>query len=347
MRKRERRSKRSLTIIMASAVCLLVLMTAGYAAFSTNINITAKGNVINNSFSIDSLKDKVVTSGDGLYVDPVEENRYVYRGADPDNYVTFNGEEAGWRIIAIEPDGTLKLRKIESIGDLQYDSSNRNGSSSYYCYDPEYGGIYGCNVWGSISTMLDANGNNITSIQSVISNSTLYTLPDTEATLNTYLNTTYYNSLSNEAKNMIETHSFNVGLLDDNSEQTLETDIEQEKTYTWKGNIALINVTDYVRASSDSACTSTYAGTPNPSPCANGNYLYDSTTLPAFTLSLRTGRNPDGGPRKVWYIQNVGNIALSTAIYVSFPFATNPVLYIKADTSLTGSGTVGDPYVLK
>ena len=38
---------------------------------------------------------------------------YRYRGSNPDNYVTFNGEEAGWRIVGIF-DGRVKLvRKIQ------------------------------------------------------------------------------------------------------------------------------------------------------------------------------------------------------------------------------------------
>ena len=47
-------------------------------------------------------KEPIVTSGDGLYEDEYEEGRYFYKGADPNNYVTFNNEQAGWRIMSIE-----------------------------------------------------------------------------------------------------------------------------------------------------------------------------------------------------------------------------------------------------
>ena len=60
---------------------------------------------------------KIVTSGDGLYKDPYED-RYIYKGKNPNNYITFNGENAGWRIISFEPDGTTKIMKINSIGTL-------------------------------------------------------------------------------------------------------------------------------------------------------------------------------------------------------------------------------------
>ena len=42
--RREKRSRRKKSIIL-STLCLLFVMTAGYAAFQTNLNITAKGNI--------------------------------------------------------------------------------------------------------------------------------------------------------------------------------------------------------------------------------------------------------------------------------------------------------------
>ena len=45
--RRIHRRKNSRKIIIGSTICVLLFMTAGYAAFSTNLNITAKGNIIN------------------------------------------------------------------------------------------------------------------------------------------------------------------------------------------------------------------------------------------------------------------------------------------------------------
>ncbi len=38
----------------------------------------------------------IVASGDGLYADEYEDGKYTYKGANPNNYVTFNNEVAGW-----------------------------------------------------------------------------------------------------------------------------------------------------------------------------------------------------------------------------------------------------------
>jgi len=67
---------------------------------------------------------------DGLYVDTYEDGRCIYRGANPDNYISFNDEL--WRIISIETDGTLKIMKNDSIGNMVFDSnSNMTGSTSW------------------------------------------------------------------------------------------------------------------------------------------------------------------------------------------------------------------------
>ena len=68
----------------------------------------------------------IVTSGDGLYEDEYEDGKYTYKGANPNNYVTFNNETAGWRIVSINSDGTIKIMRKESIGIMAWDSPGSN-----------------------------------------------------------------------------------------------------------------------------------------------------------------------------------------------------------------------------
>ena len=67
---------------------------------------------------------------DGLYADEYEPGRYFYKGANPNNYITFNNET--WRIISIESDGSIKIMRNESIGNRAFDTT---------------GGTYGSNNW--------------------------------------------------------------------------------------------------------------------------------------------------------------------------------------------------------
>lgn len=118
MRKTRKQTKQR-KIVVLSMICLLSIMTIGYAAFQTNINITAKGNIKDNNAAW-QLKKKVVNSGDGLYKDQYEDNRYIYKGANPENYITFNNET--WRIMSVENDETLKIIRNESIGKKLWDT---------------------------------------------------------------------------------------------------------------------------------------------------------------------------------------------------------------------------------
>ena len=66
-----------------------------------------------------------IIEDNGLEKDPYE-CRYFFTGANPNNYVTFNNEPAGWRIISVGCDGRIKIMKIASIGNRLWDSSNNN-----------------------------------------------------------------------------------------------------------------------------------------------------------------------------------------------------------------------------
>ena len=74
--------------------------------------------------SIGGQPVEIVESGDGLYADEYESGKYTYKGANPNNYITFNNET--WRIISVEADGTIKIMRNESIGNRAFDSGNSN-----------------------------------------------------------------------------------------------------------------------------------------------------------------------------------------------------------------------------
>ena len=75
--------------------------------------------------SIGGQPVEVVESGDGLYEDTYESGRYVYKGANPNNYIEFDNGEI-WRIISKEADGTYKILKNELLPEQAWDSSSSN-----------------------------------------------------------------------------------------------------------------------------------------------------------------------------------------------------------------------------
>ena len=103
---RRKKLKNQKRILIITTCSLLLFLTIGYAAFSTTISLNAKGNIKDYNAAF-QLKNNVVTTGNGLYADATEPNRYIYKGQNPNNYITFNNEL--WRIISVENDDTLKI----------------------------------------------------------------------------------------------------------------------------------------------------------------------------------------------------------------------------------------------
>lgn len=80
----------------------------------------------------ETLKSKVNTGG--LIKDPYVDKRYIYAGTSADNYLEYSGKI--WRIISVEPDGTLRLLDSSANFSLLWDEGSQDmwGSSTLYTY---------------------------------------------------------------------------------------------------------------------------------------------------------------------------------------------------------------------
>ncbi len=99
--------------------------TSYYACLGISGESTSSGLII-----AEDLKKLVVTSGDGLYQDSTDDKRYIYRGTNVDNYVSYSNQL--WRIVGIEVDGTVKIVNVSSSINLPWDietTSEWSGSS--------------------------------------------------------------------------------------------------------------------------------------------------------------------------------------------------------------------------
>ena len=86
-----------------------------------------------------------IIEDNNLEKDPYE-CRYFFTGKNPNNYITFNDEQAGWRIISVECDGTIKIMKTEDIGNMVWDTSGSNNwarpsSLNTYLNNTYYNGL--------------------------------------------------------------------------------------------------------------------------------------------------------------------------------------------------------------
>ena len=327
---RRRQMKKQKRIIIISSLCLLLCLCVGYAAFQTTLSITAKGNIIDNSVDI---TDNVVTGGDGLYEDIYEEGRYVYRGQNPDNYIMFNDEL--WRIVAKEADGTYKIIRNDVLANRPFDNQNRTASSTY-CTSISGCGVYAA-VEGTFSSPSGSQSGTVTE----------------DSSIKIYLNDDYYtNNINETAKGQMTSHSFNIGAverLNSSSSDSIEKNIAGEKMYQWTGNVGLANVSDILRASTNTLCTSATTSYDGTNEC-NSNYLLDkgaASTLYYWTINAYS-RESGGYSRGVWYgyvYSSYAHVYYFNAYDGSFG-APRPVVFLKSDTTLNGSGTSEDPFTI-
>ena len=230
----------------------------------------------------------IVTSGDGLYEDEYEDGRYFYKGGNPNNYVTFNNEQAGWRIVSIEPDGTIKIMKTASIGNQYWDT---NGS----------------NNWAR------------------------------PANLNTYLNSTYYNGLNSTAQSQIVSKDWSIGKVTYGNNNLAEQ-IKAENGSKWNGKVALVTASEYIRTNSDK----TYCGSfslieDNYFGCQNKTWMYIDEYW--WTLSPQSSNTSYSFLVNSYGIIDNGRVS-------TYDYAIRPAVYLSSDVTLTGSGTITDPYVV-
>ena len=231
----------------------------------------------------------IVTSGDGLYDDEYEDGKYTYKGANPNNYVTFNNEKAGWRIISINSDGTIKIMRDASIGNIAWDALVSNN-------------------WNR------------------------------PATLNTYLNEDYYNSLTSTAQSQIVTATYYAGAVTKNNND-MQNQIKNEKRTTSNVKIALPTVSEYIRAGSNKVqCGTLSLNNSNYySTCQNSDWMYNSSNW--WTLS------PD-------FSNSINVFNVSGYVGGSYSSYTNngvrPTVTLSSEVKITGgTGTQSDPYIIE
>ena len=299
--------------------------------------------IVGPSTNIGKQPVELVESGDGLYEDIYEEGRYVYRGQNPNNYIMFNDEL--WRIIAKETDGTYKIIRNDVLEKRAFDEANhRSTVNNSYCTNPSYGcGVYAA-VDGTFSSPSGSQSGTVTE----------------DSSIKIYLNDDYYtNNINSTAKGQMTSHSFNIGAVEslNNSgaaADSIEKNIAGEKMHTWTGNVGLANVSDILRASTNPLCTSatnnvSESGTSN----CDSNYLFEIPDMTGY-WTINAYSNESGGYSILaWLAVRVSGLVCLDS-YSAFrddystagTFAPRPVVFLKSDTTLNGSGTLEDPFTI-
>ena len=164
------------------------------------------------------------------------------------------------------------------------------------------------------------------------------------ASLQTYLNGTYYSTLNTTSQNMIAEEKYNLGGIKSDVISRKETyELERRTTVyegrptEWVGKIGLMYLSDYEYATQEDCALleSNYAN----SLCKDNNWLFTNNYV--WTLTpLSTSSS---------YAVYIGNNGAIHSYHVGKDWRTiYPVLYLKSNTKITaGDGTSSNPYLLQ
>ena len=280
---------------------------------------------------------ELVESGDGLYEDSTRAGRYVYKGADPDNYIEFNDEL--WRIVAKEADGTYKIVRNELLSEeMPFDNDNyrdegSGGAGGTYCANSSYG----CNAWAANANLVGspAEFTNTTQTGTVL----------LDSSLNTYLNGEYYNSLSPTAQSQIVSHEWGVGATytevswnDDEDEDPSEF-VEEESAFKWIGKVALLSSSDvHLSVSNESLCGTDNKYYENLETCAANNWVIPENESDYYWLLSPRYRNSNF----VLGVYGGGNFSVGRNAHLSY--GVRPAVFLTSSLNLSGEGTQSNPF---
>ena len=333
-----------------------------------------------------------IVSGDsGLYLSTTDEGRFIFRGGTPNNWIWLDENGDGnkvdselYRIISYEDDGTIKVIRQDSIGNIPWDKRDgdtnetkitgprKNAQNSFCNYNGASAEYYGCNVWGNTSNTKRNGttiGNNNFYYEYYSRNSVLDLSKGAEGsvTMDSFLNT-FLNSKTNNTTNswqparvlsdIIDTHSFDVGGIYyyngyDGGDKGLAKEKEEESLLTWNGNIGLMSITEYVEASTNPECTSVwsnyYYNPVNESKrSVNDRNIWPCSNQEYNWMSvgiLEWFLSPCSYYRFImWAVGSKGNFGYAAA---SNYVNARPTFYLKSNIVLEGVGSQDNPYRIK
>ena len=159
------------------------------------------------------------------------------------------------------------------------------------------------------------------------------------ATLNTYLNGSYLTgTLNATAQSQIVPKDWNIGLVTyDNND--LADQINDEKSTTWNGKVALVTVSEYLRSNSNQSSCGTFSkNNDNYSTCQNSSWMYINDNW--WTLSPRAGSSS-----YVFFVFSDGGVYDYHA-YITYA-AVRPAVYLSSSVQITGgNGSSSSPYTI-
>ena len=324
---------------------------------SDTCNGTLSGNTytISNITSAKSCSITFKKNGTSLatliQTNAVNEKGYRYEGSNPNNYIQMektDGTKETWRIIGLFPDGAngenvIRVRKV-GYEEAAYDEGNH--TTAYF-------------------NNTSKTNNRLLAYNDAISNKNYIAAPYVcNGCVNHWPSTTLYTTLSSTYTIANYKNTVNYKMYLGTSESTYSLTAEGWHTaergatpgataassyngaVSYIGSVGLIYPSDYGYAvlSSDCARTIKPHNYYEPAACKNNNWLYQGSSSRQWLIS------PDSGLVASTVVLNrKGDIGVNNygeGIDVASSGSFSPVMALKSEVMVTGSGTQSDPYVM-
>ena len=310
--------------------------------------LTARDLILGN-VGIESIKESpesftgVATSDEGVFkAEDDDGDTYYFRGAVSNNYVRFAGRY--WRIIRINGDGGIRIiydgESAKANGNkltLEESMFNSGNNNMYVGFKYAKDQVHGTDNESLILQKLNTwYANNLLNYEDEIDANAGFCNdrePSTSSTASngsggTGTTTTYYGAylriLSNGSWGTNQIPTFKC-----KNNSDLFT-----KSGSLKGNKSLTNPIGLITAD-EVVYAGGFGGTANSS-----YYLYTGQSYWTMSPSLYTS-NYFG--TKAFYVSSSGSLAESQTSNI---FGIRPVINLRSDVTLTGTGTASDPYVV-
>ena len=256
----------------------------------------------------DAIKNKnnIVTSGYGLYSNNDE---YIYRGSNVNNYVKFSDSDTIFRII--------KVTKSNEVVLMQ-----ENESENEFPWDDRYTKVYEDN-----SGINDYKNSKISNILDYYYKGKIG--QDADDKYNYYEYSKEEKFLTKEDRKKIVKFKNCVGR---RSKNDTSKDGSVECSTTYESEIGLLPVYDFLNASIDPNCTTTTS----PS-CQNYNYIVDGSST-----WLANGSSEESNEVYMLYLGYVASSEASDSNYI------RPIIHLSNKVMLEkGKGTKNNPYIIR
>ena len=315
-------SPSNITVGYGGSASFTVTPNSGYKLeLETN---TCGGTLSGNTYTISNItsakscsitfKKNISLLATLIQTNAVNENGYRYEGTDPNNYIQMekiDGTTEMWRIIGLFPDGAngediIRVRKV-GYEKAAYDSTNKT------------------NHWPK---------------------TTLYTTLSSTYSLTNYKNTVNYKMYLGGASSVPGYTSQDLydmeRMLNSKGTAGKTSQDSYSSTTTFTGSVGLMYPSDYGYAvlASDCARNIQPYNYDRTSSCYINNWLFQGSSTWQWLISPHSSNASFAfSVGTMGYMNNGDGIVTLSGFF-------SPVMALKADVTVTGSGTQSDPYVM-